>query len=213
MAFLRPSPSIDTDGDIRGPRVHLRYASMQDYAAWAELRALSRQHLTPWEPQWARDELNRSSFRRRLRQAQREVRDDMGYAYLIFSETPARLVGGLNISNVRRGVAQTASVGYWIGAPFAGRGYMTEAVRAAAQFAFASLRLNRLEAACLPTNAASARVLMNAGVTREGRARQYLKIDGRWQDHDLYALLHDDPRPDPRQHLQPESRSEPARAR
>jgi ribosomal-protein-alanine N-acetyltransferase len=213
MAFLRPSPSIDTDGDIRGPRVHLRYASMQDYAAWAELRALSRQHLTPWEPQWARDELNRSSFRRRLRQAQREVRDDMGYAYLIFSETPARLVGGLNISNVRRGVAQTASVGYWIGAPFAGRGYMTEAVRAAAQFAFASLRLNRLEAACLPTNAASARVLMNAGFTREGRARQYLKIDGRWQDHDLYALLHDDPRPDPRQHRQPESRSEPARAR
>src|SRR5687767_1161558 len=149
MAFLRPSTSIDPDADIRGRRVHLRYASMQDYAAWAELRALSRQHLTPWEPQWARDELTRSSFRRRLRQAQREVRDDLGYAYLIFAETPSRLVGGLNISNVRRGVAQTASIGYWVGAPFAGRGYMTEAVCAAARFAFASLRLNRLEAACL----------------------------------------------------------------
>jgi ribosomal-protein-alanine N-acetyltransferase len=197
MAFLRPSLSVDPDADIRGPRVYLRYATMQDYAAWAELRALSRQHLTPWEPQWARDELTRSSFRRRLRQAQREVRDDLGYAYLIFGETPLTLLGGLNISNVRRGVAQSASLGYWIGAPYAGRGYMTEAVRAASYFAFASLKLNRLDAACLPTNVASARVLIKGGFKLEGRARQFLKIDGRWQDHDLYALLHDDPRPEP----------------
>jgi ribosomal-protein-alanine N-acetyltransferase len=200
MAFLRPSPSIDPDADIRGARVYLRYPTMPDYAAWAELRALSRQHLTPWEPQWARDELTRSSFRRRLRLAQREVRDDLGYAYFIFAPSasggPLTLVGGLNISNVRRGVAQSASLGYWIGAPYAGCGLMTDAVRAATHFAFASLRLNRLEAACLPSNVASARVLAKAGFKLEGRARQYLKIDGRWQDHDLYALLRDDPRPD-----------------
>jgi [ribosomal protein S5]-alanine N-acetyltransferase len=197
MAFLRSSPSIDPDADIRGERVVLRFPAMSDYAAWAELRALSRQHLTPWEPQWARDELTRSSFRRRLRHAQREVRDDLGYAYLVFAETPSVLVGGLNISNVRRGIAQTASIGYWIGAPYAGRGLMTDAVRAVTQLAFATLRLNRLEAACLPGNIASARVLAKAGFRLEGRARQYLKIDGRWQDHDLYALLHDDPRPEP----------------
>jgi ribosomal-protein-alanine N-acetyltransferase len=197
MAFLRPSPGIDPEAEIRGERVTLRFPAMGDYAAWAELRALSRQHLTPWEPQWARDELTRSSFRRRLRQAQREVRDDLGYAYLIFAEAPLTLVGGLNVSNVRRGIAQTASVGYWIGAPYTGRGLMTDAVRAVTHFAFTSVRLNRLEAACLPGNAASARVLAKAGFRLEGRARQYLKIDGRWQDHDLYALLHDDPRPEP----------------
>jgi ribosomal-protein-alanine N-acetyltransferase len=197
MAFLRPSQSIDPDADIRGARVHLRYPTMQDYAAWAELRALSRQHLTPWEPQWARDELTRSAFRRRIRQSQREVRDDLGYAYLIFAETPMTLLGGLSISNVRRGIAQSASLGYWIGAPYAGRGLMTDAVCAATQFAFATLRLNRLEAACLSSNAASARVLQKAGFKLEGRARQYLKIDGRWQDHDLYALLQADPRPEP----------------
>jgi len=196
MAFLRPTPGIDPDAEIRGERVCLRLPAMGDYAAWAELRALSRQHLTPWEPQWARDELTRSSFRRRLRHAQREARDDLGYAYLIFAETPLTLVGGLNISNVRRGIAQTASIGYWIGAPYAGRGLMTDAVRAVTHFGFATLRLNRLEAACLPSNAASARVLAKAGFRLEGRARQYLKIDGRWQDHDLYALLHDDPRPE-----------------
>jgi ribosomal-protein-alanine N-acetyltransferase len=204
MAFLRPSLSVDPDADIRGAGVYLRAPGMQDYAAWAELRALSRQHLTPWEPQWARDELARSSFRRRLRAAQREARDDLGYSYLIFAETPLRLVGGLNVSNVRRGIAQTASIGYWIGAPYAGRGLMTDAVRAVALFAFANLRLHRLEAACLPTNAASMRVLEKTGFRLEGQARQYLKIDGRWQDHSLYALLQSD--------LQSDQRPGPARS-
>lgn len=197
MAFLKPLHSIVPDAEIRGRCVILRPPIMQDYAAWAELRALSRQHLTPWEPQWARDELTRSSFRRRLRQVQREARDDQGYAYLIFSDSGPMLLGGLNISNVKRGVAQAASVGYWMGAPHAGRGYMTDAVNAAVGFAFGSLQLNRLEAACLPVNGASKRVLEKAGFTLEGRARRYLKIDGRWQDHDLYGLLHDDPRPEP----------------
>jgi ribosomal-protein-alanine N-acetyltransferase len=197
MAFLRPSLSVDPDADIRGAGVYLRAPGMQDYAAWAELRALSRQHLTPWEPQWARDELARSSFRRRLRAAQREARDDLGYSYLIFAETPLRLVGGLNLSNIRRGIAQTASIGYWIGAPYTGRGLMTDAVRSVAPFAFATLRLHRLEAACLPTNHASMRVLEKAGFRLEGLARQYLKIDGRWQDHSLYALLRDDLQSEP----------------
>jgi ribosomal-protein-alanine N-acetyltransferase len=204
MAFLRPSLSFDPDADIRGACVYLRPPGMQDYAAWAELRALSRQHLTPWEPEWARDELTRSSFRRRLRAAQREARDDLGYSYLIFADMPLRLVGGLNISNLRRGIAQTASIGYWIGAPYAGRGLMTDAVRAVAPFAFNHLRLHRLEAACLPNNAASRRVLEKAGFRLEGLARQFLKIDGRWQDHNLYALLPDDLLADPQ--------SEPARS-
>jgi len=194
MAFLRHTPVVDQEAEIRGTRVYLRHPTMQDYAAWAELRALSRVHLVPWEPLWARDELTRSNFRRRLRQYHRELRDDQGYAYLIFGDSDSKLVGGLNLSNVRRGVAQTASLGYWIGAPYVGRGLMTDAVRATLRFAFGPLRLNRLEAACLPSNAASQRVLEKAGFTREGRARRYLKINDQWQDHDLFALLQDDPR-------------------
>ena len=194
MAFLRPSPIVDPDIEIRGNRVFLRHPVMQDYGSWAELRALSRAHLTPWEPLWARDELSRSNFRRRLRQYNREMRDDLGYAYLIFREADARLIGGLNLSNVRRGVAQAASVGYWMGVTFADQGLMTDAVRAIVPFACDVLRLNWLEAACLPSNAPSQRVLDKAGFTREGRARRYLKINGQWQDHDLFAILHDDPR-------------------
>jgi len=194
MAFLR-TPIVDREAEVRGARVFLRHPVSQDYAVWAELRAMSRQHLTPWEPKWSRDELTRACFRRRLRQFNRELRDDHGYAYLIFSDADGALVGGLNISNVRRGVAQAASLGYWIGLPYVGRGLMTDAAGAAVRFAFGTLGLNRLEAACLTSNVASARVLEKIGFVKEGRARRYLKINDAWQDHDLYALLHDDVRP------------------
>jgi [ribosomal protein S5]-alanine N-acetyltransferase len=194
MAFLRSSSGIDPDAEVHGRELFLRHPAMGDYAAWAELRALSRHHLTVWEPQWARDELSRSAFRRRLRQYQRELREDQGYAFLIFRSADATLLGGLSISNVRRGVAQAASVGYWIGVPHIRRGHMSNAVKACLPFAFNTLGLHRLEAACLPHNIPSQRVLEKAGFKREGMARRYLKINGVWQDHDLFALLQDDAR-------------------
>jgi ribosomal-protein-alanine N-acetyltransferase len=197
MAFLRSTPAIDTESEIRGLAVYLRHPAMGDYAEWARLRALSRDHLTVWEPQWARDELSRSAFRRRLRQYQREMREDQGYAFLIFRDSDAALLGGITISNVKRGVSQSASLGYWMGLPHVGQGHMTEAVRAILPFAFGTLCLHRLEAACLPHNAPSARVLHKVGFRREGMARRYLRINGTWQDHDLYGLLHDDPRTRP----------------
>ncbi len=194
MAFLRVPTGADGEAEVHGQLVHLRHPVMADYAAWAELRAMSRQHLTVWEPQWARDELTRSSFRRRLRQYQRELREDLGYAFFVFRQGDSKLLGGLSISNIRRGVAQAASVGYWIGAPHVRQGYMTDAVKAAVPFAFDSLGLHRLEAACLPHNTPSMRVLEKAGFRREGMARRYLKINGTWQDHDLFALLQEDAR-------------------
>jgi len=194
MAFLRSTSGIDAEAEVHGQELFLRHPAMGDYAAWAELRAMSRQHLTVWEPQWARDELTRSAFRRRLRQYQRELREDQGYAFLIFRHAGAVLLGGLSISNVRRGVAQAASIGYWIGAPHVRRGHMTDAVKAVLPFAFVTLGLHRLEAACLPHNLPSTRVLEKAGFKREGMARRYLKINGVWQDHDLFALLQDDSR-------------------
>jgi ribosomal-protein-alanine N-acetyltransferase len=196
MAFLRSSSGHDAALTLRGANIWLRGPVMADYAAWAELRALSRAHLTPWEPQWQRDELSRSSFRRRVRHYQREAREDLGYAFLIFSEIDDQLAGGLTLSNVRRGVTQAAVLGYWIGKPFVGRGYMTEAVRAAVAFAFETLHLHRLEAATMPGNTASIRVLERNGFRREGFARQLLKINGVWEDHFLHGLLSSDERRD-----------------
>jgi ribosomal-protein-alanine N-acetyltransferase len=99
----------------------------------------------------------------------------------------------LTLANIRRGVAQAGSIGYWVGAPFAKQGYMTAAVRALVPHCFSALRLHRLEAACIPGNDASIRLLEKTGFTREGYARRYLCINGVWQDHLLYARLQDDP--------------------
>jgi [ribosomal protein S5]-alanine N-acetyltransferase len=101
------------------------------------------------------------------------------------------LVGGLTLANIRRGVAQACSLGYWMGLPFVRHGYMTAAVRAVVPFAFATLRLHRIEAACIPTNAGSIRLLEKNGFVREGYAREYLCINGIWQDHLLFARLKD----------------------
>ena len=99
------------------------------------------------------------------------------------------------LANIRRGVAQSASLGYWVGVSHAQRGYMTGALRALIPAAFEVLRLHRLEAACIPSNVASIRLLEKTGFQREGFAREYLCINGTWQDHLLYARLCVDARP------------------
>ena len=100
-----------------------------------------------------------------------------------------QLLGGLTLAFVRRGVTQTATLGYWMGAPHAGKGRMTRAVAVATRYGFATLRLHRIEAACLPQNIASMTLLERNGFQREGLARAYLRINGAWRDHVLYALL------------------------
>ena len=189
MAFLRSPLPEDYLDPIRARSIVLRAPTLADYPAWAQLRAASRAHLTPWEPAWSRDELVKSSYRRRLKSYARDVRDDLGYAFFITDATFDTLLGGITLSNVRRGAAQVATVGYWIGAQYTGCGKMQEAVATILPFAFRVLRLHRVEAASMPANIASLRVLEKSGFSREGLARQYLKINGVWQDHYLYARL------------------------
>ncbi len=172
----------------------LRAPVMADFMEWATLRNLSRGFLTPWEPTWPADDLTRSAYRRRVRRYAEDIRMDQAYAFFLFRKSDDLLIGGLTIANVRRGVAQAGSLGYWMGAPYAGQGYMTAAVRAITRFSFSSLRLHRLEAACIPTNTPSVRLLEKVGFKREGLARQYLCIDGIWQDHLLFARLDTDGR-------------------
>jgi ribosomal-protein-alanine N-acetyltransferase len=193
MAFFRsvtlnePVPAIAGDGVI------LRAPQMNDFADWASLREASRAFLTPWEPIWPADDLSRGAFRRRLKRYAEDQRADQAYAFLIFRSEDTTLVGGLTLANMRRGVAQAGSIGYWIGAPFVNRGYMTAAMRALIPFSFGALRLHRLEAACIPANIGSIALLEKTGFRREGYAREYLCINGVWADHLLYARLKDDP--------------------
>jgi ribosomal-protein-alanine N-acetyltransferase len=194
MAFLRSVPLVDSGPIVRGERVFMRPPQMSDYTEWAALRGSSEAFLRPWEPEWAPDELSRSAFRRRLRYYQRDMREGLGYAFLIFRVGDSKLVGGITLSNARRGVSQSLSVGYWIGETYARQGLMTSALAAVIPFVFQTLGFHRLEAACLPSNIPSRQLLEKTGFKYEGLARQYLRINGNWQDHLLYAFIEDDVR-------------------
>ncbi|HFC05396.1 MAG TPA: N-acetyltransferase [Rhizobiales bacterium] len=199
MIFQRSSNEYyELTDTIETVRLSLRFPVMDDYSQWASLRNQSRAFLVPWEASWPADDLSRSAFAHRLKYYRANVRKDEAYPLLMFkADGSNKLVGGITISNVRRGIAQTAQLGYWVGQPFANQGYMSEAVRAVGDFCFGQLGLNRLEAACLLNNKPSACVLEKCGFSREGIARQYLKINGVWQDHILFAVLKDDYRAEP----------------
>ena len=189
MAFFRAVSFAEPSLSIEGEAVSLRAPQMADFEEWATLREASREFLVPWEPTWPADDLTRGAFRRRLRRYSEDQRSDQAYPFFIFRNEDEALVGGLTITNIRRGVAQAGNLGYWMGAAYARRGYMAAAVRALIPFAFSTLKLHRVEAACIPGNAGSIRLLEKTGFTREGYAREYLCINGIWQDHLLYARL------------------------
>ncbi len=174
---------------LDGLRTILRPPVERDWRSYTELRAASRSFLEPWEPTWALDALSRDAFQRRLRRYASDRRNDTGYSFFVFDRESGRLVGGMTLSNVRRGVAQTATLGYWVGETYARKGYMTAAMQSVLGFGFRHLKLHRLEAACLPSNEPSQRLLQRAGFEQEGFAPKYLMIRGIWQDHILFALL------------------------
>ena len=177
---------------LAGRRTVLRAPDRLDWQAWAELRHASRAFLTPWEPSWGEDALSRAAFRRRLARYALEWHSDQGYTFLLWRLDDDALLGGISLTNVRRGVAESASVGYWVGEEHAHQGYMSEGLALTLRFAFERLRLHRVEAACLPHNVPSRGVLLKSGFTEEGYAREYLCIDGKWQDHVLFGILASD---------------------
>lgn len=185
LAYTAPEPVV-------GPKVTLRLPDAGDFPAWARLREESRRFLVPWEPSWPPDDLTRAAFRRRITRYRQDWRDDQGYAFFLHRNEDGALVGGLTLTNVRRGVAQTVSLGYWMGEAHAGKGYMSAGVRAVIPYALGALGFRRIEAACVPHNRASVALLERVGFTREGLARQYLCINGAWMDHLLYAFVQGD---------------------
>jgi ribosomal-protein-alanine N-acetyltransferase len=174
---------------LTSPRLVVRPPERRDYTAWAALRGASRAHLEPYEPVWASDALTRQAYARRLARYASEWRLDEGYSFFVFRRDDGVLLGGLGLSNVRRGVAEMANLGYWIGAGHTNQGYMTEAIGLVLTHAFDALGLHRIEAACLPGNGPSRRVLGKLGFREEGFAPEYLMIAGLWQDHVLHAIL------------------------
>lgn len=179
---------------IETERMTLRLPTHGDFTAWAELRTESVQFLTPWEPVWATDHLSRRSFTNRVYWAARAQAQGTALPMLMVRRSDSQLLGAITLDNVRRGPSQAATVGYWVGQPFARQGLMREAILAMVHHAFTDMDLSRVEAACLPENTASRGVLEKTGFKYEGVAQSYLQIAGRWRNHVLYANLRHDRR-------------------
>jgi ribosomal-protein-alanine N-acetyltransferase len=173
----------------------LRPSDRTDEKQWIIIREESREFLESWEPTWPADATTSAAFRRRLKKFSADWRDGLTYAFLIFRREDEVLVGGITLSNVRRGVSLSASMGYWMGKMHARNGYMAEAIQLSLDFSFDTLGLHRIEAACLPSNTPSRNLLLKSGFVQEGFARSYLRINGTWQDHVCYAILRTDSRP------------------
>ena len=179
---------------IETDRMTLRAPLHSDFRPWVALRKDSKDFLTPWEPSWATDHLSRRAFTNRVYWAARSISNGSAVPLFLTRRSDGALVGAITLDNIRRGPAQSATLGYWIGAPFARQGLMREAIEAVSHYAFRSLDLSRVEAACLPENVASRGVLEVSGFKYEGVAQSYLQINGRWRNHVLYANLRMDRR-------------------
>ena len=167
----------------------LRLPRFSDYRQWYQLRSESRRFLEPWEPSWRTDELTESSFRARVVRNEQEFASSQALPLFLFLKSEQCLLGGLTIGYIRRGAAQCCMIGYWMGERHAGQGHMLAALKLSVPYIFTGLQLHRIEAACIPENTRSIRLLEKAGFQREGYLRQYLKINGEWRDHVMYSLL------------------------
>ncbi|MEZ5372688.1 MAG: GNAT family protein [Microthrixaceae bacterium] len=177
-----------------GRRVTLRVLTGSDFEAWRMVRRRSADWLEPWEPmkQPAQGDPveDRGAFVARCAARLREIETGAGYGFGLFCADG--YAGEINLSNIRRGPAQTALLGYWVDQTLAGRGLVPEGVVLALRFAFEDLGLHRVEAGVLPRNAASLRVMEKLGLTDEGITRGMLEINGRWEDHRRFAMLAED---------------------
>ncbi len=193
--FLRinsryPRPPMETR--LQGTKVILRMGDPVDWHHWRLLRDMSRAFLTPWEPSWPSNALSYGYYCGLLRRYAREWRNGDGYNLHVFLNNEGKegpLVGGISLNSIERGIAQMGTLGYWMGAPYAGHGYMREASALVCDFAFDTLLLHRVQASCLPRNEPSINLLRRLGFEEEGYAKDYLQINGAWEDHILWAKL------------------------
>jgi ribosomal-protein-alanine N-acetyltransferase len=174
-----------------GPRVELRPLTIDDWPAWREVRLRSKSWLEMWEPRpepGAPDPVNdREAFRARCSAWDRQRHFDSAYGFGLF-ERDGSFLGEVSLGNVQRGPFQMAYLGYWIDEYSAGRGFVPEGVVLLMRYAFEDLKLHRLEAAIVPRNAPSRRVVEKLGLREEGIAHGFLQIQGVYEDHVRYAI-------------------------
>jgi [ribosomal protein S5]-alanine N-acetyltransferase len=181
---------------IATERLIVRLAEPADVPEIVNYYRENRAHLQPFKPVFEPELLDPAAWVDQVASRQREFSLGESFrAFLFLRASPRRIIGNINLSLVVRGAAQSCVLAYNLAKDAQGHGYMTEAVRAMVDFAFHDLGLHRVAASYMPRNERSARVLERAGFEIEGRAPDYLCINGRWEDHILTAITNSEPPP------------------
>jgi len=172
------------------PRLIVRPPTLEDVPAIVAYLKGNRRHLAPWSPTFPAGFFTRRFWAERVRQATHEWESGTALRLYMFSKgDPKRVIGSINFTQIFRGPFQNTFLGYAIAADEQGKGLMTEALRAAIGFVFEEMNLHRISANHMPTNVASREVLRKLGFTVEGYARNYLLVNGIWEDHVLTTLI------------------------
>ena len=183
---------IFPNNNILSERLIIRPPRRRDWKAWVKLRISSYEFLIKWEPYWDLDKCNRSTYMRQLRLQRTRAAYDQAYSFLCFRKADKSLLGGINISNIERGVMQTGNIGYWLGKDFTSKGYMYESIYTLLPYIFDQIKLNRVQAYTLEENKSSRKLLESLNFKKEGILRNSMKINNVWRDHILYSRLKND---------------------
>lgn len=167
--------------------MRLRPITRKDADAWRRVRRANLAWLGPWDATApSRAQPHPRSFVAMVRAMRREARAGRQLPFVV--EYDDHFVGQVTVSNIVRGSAQFASIGYWIDEAYAGRGITPRAVSMAVDHCFGPVGLHRVEVAIRPENSSSLRVVAKLGIAEVGFAPRFLHIDGAWRDHRLFAI-------------------------
>jgi ribosomal-protein-alanine N-acetyltransferase len=169
--------------------IYIRRLEGDDAEALLDLRLRNREFFQPFEPQYPESHFTLEGQREGIEQVIQNWENGTGYGFGIFLRETDQLLGRVNLSNVVRHAWESCTIGYFLDQSFNGKGYTTQAVRLAVQFAFEHAGLHRVQGAVMPRNLASIRVLEKAGFRYEGYAEYYLKINGKWEHHNIYSII------------------------
>jgi ribosomal-protein-alanine N-acetyltransferase len=174
------------------PDVELRLPEPEDAEAFLDLVVRNRDHFRPYEPRRPPAYFTLAGQRDQIAAARRQAQLGERFEFGVWDRNGSGLVGRISLGGISRGALQNAYLGYGIDREHGGRGYASQAVTLAVRVAFDDLGLHRVQAAVVPENKASARVLEKCGFREEGLARRYLFLDGQWKDHRMFALTPED---------------------
>jgi ribosomal-protein-alanine N-acetyltransferase len=183
MRALQDLPNLATEN------LRVRLLEPSEAGKMMLFRQENREHLGPWEPRRRAEFFTESYWRVLLLQHQRDFQQGLSVALTILDDTDSEVLGVCNFTNIVRGTFQSCHLGYALSARYQGQGLMAEALKPACRYIFETLMLHRIMANYLPRNERSGRLLSKLGFEVEGEAKQYLLIDGHWEDHILTSLI------------------------